>query len=290
MSRDRTVCMMRIRNEARWLGRNLERTWQVCSKVVLWDDGSTDLTEFVASESLKEDKTRRCPVSGQGGLIYTGTTPYGPAELHFLRSPYAEVVRPKERRNELRDKCCLWWYVKAAVDFQYVLCLDGDEMLSKKALAIMPDVWRHLDVACDWIACPIVYLWDSETQRRVDGIYGNSTDNIARLRFPRMFTIRRLDEQQLYDTKFNWQGTRGGLHCGSIPQDGFQDIKPGSLTIAQMEIIHFGYLEEAMRQEKFKLYNSIDPENDFEGRYLHVIGQPNVHAPGPVKVIPWEDV
>lgn len=294
MSRDRTVCMMRIKNEARWIGRNLERTWQVCSKVVLWDDGSTDKTEEVTRQSIQKlDGQRHI----NGGVIYHGQTPHGPVELHFLDSPYTAMVRPKMRRNELRDKNCLWWYVKGAIDFDYVLCLDGDEVLSRKALASFGEMWVWLSTqTCDWITLPFIYLWDQEDQRRVDGLYGDRTDpndppadGSPKLRFPRFFSIKRLDEQQLYDTKFAWQGTRGGLHCGSIPQEGFHDIKPRVLHAINAPVLHYGYLDKPLRETKFTMYNEIDPNNQFEGFYMHIIGEPNQHAPGPVQLVPWVD-
>lgn len=289
MSRDRTVMMARIKNEARWIGRNLERTWQVCRTVVLWDDGSTDQTEDIAFKSV-EGLGVPMEKAIEGGWIRHGTLACGDVELHFLRSPYTGMVRPKMRRNELRDKNALWWYVKSAVDFDYVLCLDGDEVLSRKALASFGEMWTWFrNRACDWIHFPVIYLWDSETTRRVDGIYGEGKDGVPILRFPRFFSIERLDEQQLYDTRFNWLGTRGGLHCGSVPQEGFHAIKPKALTAHHAYILHYGYLEAAMRQQKFTMYNELDPDNQFEGFYMHIIGEPNQHAPGPVQLVPWED-
>lgn len=293
--RDRTVCMMRIRNESRWIGRNLERTWKVCSKVVLWDDGSDDGTEAIACASVSSGLVESVP--GGGGIILKGTTPYGPGELHVVRSPYTAMIRPKMRRNELRDKNCLWSYVKSAIDFDYVLCLDGDEVLSKKALAAFGEMWTWFQTqTCDWITLPFIYLWDDEHQRRIDGIYGDRTDptkppadNSPTLRFPRFFSIKRLDEQQLYDTRFNWLGTRGGLHCGSVPQEAFHQIKPVQLHAHHAYVLHYGYLDRDMRVAKFQFYNEIDPNNTFEGGYLHVIGEPNQHAPGPVQLVPFAD-
>lgn len=300
--------MMRIKNEERWIGRNLERTWQVASKVVLWDDGSTDHTEVAALASLPanpkldtlagakllyesmsaERLVRWLPESG---WIAKATLPWGEAELHFLKSPYTGMVRPKMRRNELRDKNCLWWYVKSAIDFDYVLCLDGDEVLSKKALAAFPEMWVWFEnQTCDWISFPFIYLWNTEDQRRVDAIYGDRPeDGSPHLRFPRFFSIKRLDEQQLYDTRFNWLGTRGGLHCGSIPQEAFHQIKPKQLHARYAYVLHYGYLDRDMRVAKFQMYNTIDPGNKFEGFYSHLIEEPNQHAPGPVQFVPWSD-
>lgn len=280
--------MSRIRNEARWIARNLERTWQVCRHVVLLDDGSTDSTVACAVASITEPVEQRA----DGGVaIYRGMTSFGLAELHVVHSPYTGMVRPKMRRNELRDKNHLWAYVKSAVDFDYVLCLDGDEVLSKKALAAFPEMWVWFEnKTCDWISFPFIYLWNTEDQRRVDAIYGDRPeDGSPHLRFPRFFSIKRLDEQQLYDTRFNWLGTRGGLHCGSIPQEAFHQIKPKQLHARYAYVLHYGYLDRDMRVAKFQMYNTIDPGNKFEGFYSHLIEEPNQHAPGPVQFVPWSD-
>lgn len=286
--RDRTVMMARIKNEERWIGRNLERTWQVCSKVVLLDDGSTDATEGVAFASFAHGGGSE---EDAGVRVMKGTTPWGPAELHFMHSPYTGMVRPKMRRNELRDKNHLWAYVKSAIDFDYVLCLDGDEVLSKKALAAFGEMWVWLSQGtCDWISLPFIYLWDNEDQRRNDGIYGDRPeDRSPHLRFPRFFSIKRLDEQQLYDTRFNWLGTRGGLHCGSVPQEAFHQIRPVEFHSRNAYVLHYGYVDDSMRKTKFTMYNELDPNNSFEGFYMHIIGEPNVHAPGPVTLVPWKD-
>lgn len=285
--RSETVCMMRIRNEERWIGRSLERTWQVCEKVVLLDDGSTDRTLDAAIRTLQAGELR---VGSGNVMIFMAKTQWGPAELHILRSPYANTARPKERSNELRDKNTLWWYVKGAIDFKYVLCLDGDEMLSQRAIRGFSENWLLLgSMTYDWLNAYFVYLWDGEHQRRVDGIYGYADDKMPKLRFPRMFSILRLDEQQLYDTRFHWLGNRGGLHCGAIPQEAFHDIRPRSETAREFEVIHFGYIEDAMRQAKFKYYNEIDPNNEGEGFYKHIISQPNKWAPNPISFEPYAD-
>lgn len=295
--REQTVMMARIKNEARWIGRNLERTWQVCSKVVLLDDGSTDATESVAFQSLltvesltdlKGDSVPD-PSGDTVSWIAKGTTLGGFGELHFLKSPYIRGIRPKERVNEIRDKNHLWYYVKGAIDFRYVLALDGDEMLSNRALRGWPAAMQLLQGKIDMLTLPYIYLWDSETKRRNDGIYGNASDQVPHLRFPRLFTIRRVDPQTLFEMRFHWVGQKGGFHCGSIPQEAFQRIGPVGAVAPELEVIHFGYIDDPLRQSKFVFYNEIDPGNEGEGCYLHIIGQPDQHAPGPVNLIDYYD-
>lgn len=287
MSRDRTVMMSRIMNEARWIRRNLERTFLVAQTVVLWDDGSTDATEAECREALGSERSER---ANSWGWIGLGAGPEGPRILHFLRSPFTDAARSKQRTNEIRDKNCLWEYCKAAVDFDYCLCLDGDEMLSLEAVRTFHKAIALLKNDHDILTLPFVYVWDAENLQRIDGIYGNASDGLKQLRFPRLFTIKRVSEQALFDTRFAWQGTRGGFHCGSIPREAFgrsDGTFRGGLFSAP--IVHMGYIDDSIRRKKFEFYNTIDPNNEAEGCYRHIIGQPDCHASGPVQLASWSD-
>ncbi len=276
--REDWVAMMRIRNEERWINRSLERTFEVCKTVVILDDGSDDFTanealEAVGDLALDEEKDEYVSLDGE-------------RVLHYILSPFRPAVREMENVSEIRDKNFLWSYTKTRVNFKHVLCLDGDEMLSREAIRQWPTVEECLvSGTADVLTIPFIYLWDSETQRRVDGLYGDASDG-PRLRFPRIFTISRVTPDKLFDMRFEWKGTRGGFHCGSIPQEGFSF----SGAVANVPVVHFGYLPAELRQQKYEFYTSIDPNNEFEGRYLHIIGQPDRHAPGPVQLVPWEDV
>lgn len=283
--REDWVCMMRCRHEERWIRRSLERTFEVCKTVILLDDGSEN--DLMWQESMR---------SVLQGPLHRGSTPEivsstfhssGPRQLHYLSSPFRPAVREKEAVSEIRDKNFLWSYAKARANFTHVLCLDGDEMLSKEAIRQWPRIEEVLENGtADVLTIPFIYLWDSESQRRVDGLYGDDgRDGLPRLRFPRIFTIRRVSEEKLFDMRFSWQGTKGGFHCGSIPQEGFGF----SGGVVAAPVVHFGYIDEALRQRKFVFYNTIDPHNKFEGEYRHIIGQPDQHAPGPVQSVSWED-
>lgn len=285
MAREDWVCMMRVRNEGRWIRRSLERTFEVCKTVVLLDDGSEDETVEEAACALGEiadhyDDTFFPSLDGQ-------------RELHVIHSPFRPAVRKKEGVNEIRDKNFLWYYTKARVAFKHVLCLDGDEVLTKEAIRQWPQVEQFVEHGVDMLTIPFVYLWDSEDQCRVDGIYGDLGDGQPRLRFPRIFSITRVDEQQVFDMHFSWEGTKGGFHCGSIPQVHFTTRhQEGGINghFVAAPVAHYGYIDDSLRQRKFVFYNSIDPGNKAEGEYKHIIGQPDVHAPGPVELQPWEDV
>lgn len=284
--RERTICQMRVRNEERWIRRSLERTWQVCQTAVIFDDGSDDSTEEEAVKSFTFDSQA---LQDGDVTVYSGSVDRGPCELHYIHSPFTKAIRPKERVNENRDKNVLNSYCKSVIDYDYVLCLDGDEMLSKSAVRQFPDVWNFLDNNCDIVVLTFVYLWDAENLRRVDGVYG-PLSGISQLRFPRVYTIKRLEEHDLFNLSFAWEGVRGGgFHCGSIPMQNFTTPLSGLARTIDAPIVHFGYIDETLRQRKYIWYNHIDPNNEHEGCYKHIIGQPDQWAPGPVDLQPWED-
>jgi O-antigen biosynthesis protein len=272
--RERTWMMTRIKNEARWIARNLERTFQVAGTVVIFDDGSTDDTEQICERFLDHKELR--------DYGWYGRAPRWGRHIHFLRSPYAHEATP--RVDEVRDKNYLWAFLKERrTAFDYVLCLDGDEMLSRQLIHDWPLILRRMQTGVDVVVLPFIYLWDGEERQRNDGIYGPGADGYKRIRHARLFTTLRLEPLA---SSFVSQGHGGGFHCGSVPT-GQQPMRDPALWPAP--IVHFGYLEDDLRQSKYHFYTSVDPNNQQEGGYRHVIGQPNQLAPGAVEIVPWED-
>jgi hypothetical protein len=260
-----TVCMMRIRNEERWLGRSLERTWQVCQRVVIFDDHSTDQSRVVAIETMGQCHGSVDPTTAH--QVFHSAD--GTRVLHWLKSPFADSV------DEVRDKNFLWEYV-CGLPFRHVLCLDGDEALSLRAIRGFPAALNTLVSGGASVGVlPFVYLWNEETLRRVDGVYRD-------IRHARLFTIDRALEYRA--ARFVSHGL-SGFHCGSVPHQ----LNIGHRDMPELEIIHWGYLDEAIRQRKLEFYNTLDPGNEGEGYYQHVVGLPNHLAPGPVKLVPWSD-
>ncbi len=301
MAREDWVCMMRIRNEERWIARSLERTWQVAKTVVIWDDGSDDRTAVeVEQEFPDEVHEGEIRDNGLATIIESPTH-----ALHYLHSPFRPAVNTMEEVSEIRDKNVLWWYVKSQVQFKHVLCMDGDEKLSLGALRHFQQAEDMLLGGIDMLEVPFIYLWNSMDVRRIDAIYGDRdgsrggevADGLPRLRFPRMFTVVRVDPYDLFEQRFAWHGHRqgrrvlGGFHCGSVPQENFHP-NGGQPTrdVFPHPIIHYGYLHEQDRVAKHAWYNKIDPKNVYEGEYKHIIEEANMHAPGPSQFARWEDV
>ena len=294
--RERTVCMMRVRNEQRFIRRSLERTFEVCKTVVLWDDGSTDRTEDEALLTLGNRPTFEDSARFSGWIARAKE---GNKELHFLHSPFtADVRQPSVRVNEIRDKRALWNYVQTATDADTFLCMDGDENLSRRAVREWSAVHAELDQGVDMVHLSFVYIWevkaDGSLLQRYDGIYGPSKDtiNLRTLNFPRVFTTRRVSPDDFFMMTFAWVGSHS-FHCGSIPRQSFlvgpDRCEPCSQALP-LPVVHLGYVDENLRQGKYEFYNRIDKDNIFEGRYLHIIGEPDQHAPGPVQLAPYEDL
>ena len=287
--RDKTICMMRVKNEGRWIRRSLERTFQVCFQVVIFDDGSSDNTEAECYSALGYDlpeETRNIEVS------YSLSRKN---KLHFIKSPFCSGVQPYNRTSEIRDKNMLWWYCQANLQWDYMLCLDGDEWLSLDLIRNWKKAINMLDYSIDMLSLPFVYLWDSEDVQRMDGIYVPDAGPGKRLAFPRLFTWKRVSDQNRFNMMFKWSGTRGGFHCGSVPREGFMVQEGISEKIPEVQrfnhlIVHAGYLNEELRQSKYEFYNRVDPDNEFEGKYLHIIGEKDRWAPGDLQFAPWKDV
>lgn len=275
--REDCIAMYRIRNEQRWIRRSLERTWQVCESVVIFDDHSSDntFTEILWSmgESDVVDAMRNHYGSKLGGGINPPprsiqVTANG-RHLHWITSPFQDTV------DEVRDKNHLWQYV-CDLKFRHVLCLDGDEMLSQAAIRHFASATDRLEHGgADVIVMPFIYLWDAEDKRRVDGVY-------ADIRHARMFTVDRAP--YFRECQFAARG-RAGFHCGSIPDR----LSINHFDMREMEIIHFGYIDNAIRRAKLLFYNDLDPNNEGEGYYRHIVGESNHLAPGPVRVVDYLD-
>jgi len=255
------LCMMRVRNEARWIRRSLERTWQVCKTAVVFDDHSTDQTfsEAVATmgASIKYDQ------HPSGVTVLTDDR-----ELHWLASPF------QDQTDEVRDKNHLWEYV-GGLKFRHVLCLDGDEMLSLEAIRQFENACGRLEQGgASVIVMPFMYLWDTERYRRIDGVYND-------IRHARLFTIDRAPDFR--SARFFARG-RAGFHCGSIPEH--LNINHFDFN---MPVIHFGYLDAELRERKLAFYTNLDPNNEAEGYYRHIVGEANHLAPGPVRLAEYID-
>lgn len=154
--------------------------------------------------------------------------------------------------HEARDKDFLLARVwEVATEGDWCLMIDGDEMLHpldhdavKAAVnsAMAPSY-----------SLPIVYLWDREDQQRVDGRYSSSWR-------PSLF---RLTHRGL---KFQRTEFGGNFHCTSVPEELIS-----CAAAIPARLLHLGYLHREDRVRKYEWYNRVDPNNEVEDRYRHMV-------------------
>lgn len=268
------ACVMRIKNEARWIAASLKATLKVVSICVILDDHSTDETEHecagLCTHRIPLEWWQRENLRGQTG--WAGTVEK--SLLVYCKSNFSGV-------DEARDKDYLLTLLDAcqAVHVEWLLALDGDEILSRKAVSALqsrPDIPPI-------VTFPFFYLWDYPDVRRIDGIYGDSPDGYPKLRFPRLAHLPSYGQPL---NSLRYQRTQRGphFHCGSLPRP-----YPEAPEFAPYPVLHYGYIDEEMRQAKYEFYTHLDPNNKAEGDYKHIIGKPNIHAPGPLEFRTLED-
>jgi glycosyltransferase involved in cell wall biosynthesis len=186
----------------------------------------------------------------------------------YLASPFTGL-------NETRDKDWLLEQVIRSLpgdeltgeSHYWVLCIDGDEELEKDGTnKIRKMVWADPRALSFYFK--ILYLWDSPDLVRVDRRYGEFDR-------PSMF--------RLINPGFRFQSTPwgGNMHCSSIPQEFLGHAKTSGVAL-----LHYGYMLAEDRMSKWKWYNTVDPGNEMEDQYRHMI-QGDVGGPGAGETLKW---
>ncbi len=137
------VAMYRLKNEARWIEKSLESISDLCSKIVILDDGSTDNT------------------------------------IEICRS-FSNVVDIYQQKDllldEHRDRTkLLMMALKQNPD--YLLALDGDEFLMPKSQDILLEELNVIYPDKFMFQFQFLYVWDKFNQYRYDGVYENIWHN-----------------------------------------------------------------------------------------------------------------
>lgn len=154
--------------------------------------------------------------------------------------------------NESRDKTFLLSQITRRIPMEeignnsphWVICIDGDEEVYAPDLEKLK---RTIHRGCSY-SFQILTLRDDPTHIRVDGPYSN-------LLRPSMFRLIKPG------MKFMSHATHGGgFHCSNVPADiGF------GVTIHEPEpvrLLHYGYMEKADRERKYKFYMEHDPGHE----------------------------
>ncbi len=229
------VGMMRIKDESRWIGDVLRSIQPLCDHIFVLNDNSTDDTGKICRSFEK---------------------------VTVFDSPFSGL-------NESRDKNWLYDQIMAHCEPNYILCVDGDEVLESNG----PDIIRHT-VAVGGrqsYSLQIAFIWNDPDHVRVDRIYGDFWRPSLFKPFverPHVPDDRRLlGEFRFMATPFgrHVNSDQPNLHCSSVPQ---RLIHGRGLCPARLK--HYGYMDRADRVRKLDYYTSIDWANAAEDSYRHV--------------------
>jgi glycosyltransferase involved in cell wall biosynthesis len=229
--------MLRIRDEERWISDAIESILPLCERVFVLDDHSQDRTAEICK---------------------------GFDRVTVYPSPFAGL-------DEARDKNWLAERVRAACDPDWIVCIDGDEVLVPGGAEIIRETVVETE-SCHAYAFRIAFLWNDENTVRTDRIYGSFWR-------PSLFApYHGRDELIINELKFLSTpfGRRSGnnspnLHCSSVPQ---RFIHGHGRCPAVL--LHYGYMHRADRVRKLDYYTSIDWLNRAEDSYRHMTQGDNV--------------
>ena len=227
--------MLRVKNESRWIRHVLDSMIPLCERIFILDDHSTDCTAQI------------CRLTNECVTVYD--SPFQGLDESRDKNFLLDRIHSNISDSTLRgDPCSPYW----------VLALDGDEVLESKGQQIIRDT-INTTIANSY-SLQVKYLWNEETNVRVDGVYANFCR-------PSIFRV--------FNKTFKFMSTPWGnganFHCASVPQElihGFHKC-PARLW-------HYGYLDKDLRRTKYDWYNKIDPDNAMEDCYRHIIqGDPD---------------
>jgi hypothetical protein len=226
--------MLRIKNEARWIDRVLKAIVPHCERIFVMDDHSTDGTpEF-------------CRAVGEKVTVWA--SPFDTMDESRDKQWMLDRMALSVPDHHLAgDPCSPYW----------ALAIDGDEEMTPGSAQFLRAA-VHTTGAKAWRA-RIPFLWNSPDTVRIDGVYSSSFLNHGR---PSLF---RMMNRNFGFLKTPW-GNGSNFHCSSIPQELLGSAMPSEITLK-----HWGYLDPADRIRKWDWYSRIDPHNDAEDWYRHMI-------------------
>src|SRR5271154_313904 len=249
------AAMLRVRNESRWIGRVLRSLTPLCANTYVLDDGSTDNTVSICQ-------------SIPNVTVYE--TPFKDSDTWDHGHPLIDETRDKD-----------WLLAKIMSDSKpdWVLQIDGDEELEPAGVAqILESINGGLYSA---FSLNVVYLWNNEHTMRVDGLYQHITRQS-------LFSTKGSDLK--FKPTIHGKGTTTNLHCTNVPAD-----RSHSFAECPARLIHYGYIDRAMRLKKYNFYLTVDPDNELEDRYRHIVAGDLPEMPagaitkwgGPLTLVPF---
>lgn len=232
------VGMLRIHNESQWIAEVIESIQPLCDKIFILDDHSTDNTVEICMR-------------------------YHP-KVDVLPSHFSGL-------NESRDKNWLLDEITRRCKAEWILCIDGDEVMEPRG----PEIIRQTIAAhpnTSSYVLKIAFLWNDHATWRVDRIYNDFWRPSLFRPFhedPNKPDDRKLlSELRFMATPFGRaaNGNEPNLHCSSVPQRFIHGC-----GLMPVRLKHYGYVKREWRVKKLDHYTSIDWKNDAEDCYRHMV-------------------
>ena len=129
------VAMYRIKNEERWIKKSIESVLDICSEVIILDDGSTDNTVEICQSMDRVEIT------------------------HQSNLPRDEVRDYTKLLNMTMEK-----------KPEYILAFDGDEILAPNSKEILSEELNILYPENIVFSLQCLHIWDVPNKFRRDGI------------------------------------------------------------------------------------------------------------------------
>ena len=224
----KVACMIRAKNEGRWIARAIESVKLLCGDdVFVLEDGSIDDT---ASRAIE-------------------------AGAHVVSSPFAG-----QGLDERRDKNWFLGYVKDVCKPDWIIMIDGDEELE-------PGGWEKINAVLetnppvDCFAVRFLYFWNSFDTVRVDGVYKNMMRQ----------SVFRADSNLEFKSFYEGDGKNTnhvGLHVSNAPGLGNKTLRVAPLDVF---LYHYGYVHKEDRIRKYEWITKLDPANEAEDFYRHMV-------------------
>jgi Glycosyl transferase family 2 len=187
----KVACMMRVKNEARWIARTIESVKALCgSDIYVMEDGSTDDTAAIAERA--------------GAVV--------------LPSPFAS-----EGFSERRDKNWLLEQVVSKCKPDWIFMPDGDEELEPGGCEKLRRVLES-NPPVDVFGLRFLYFWNGLDQVRLDGQYGTL------LRRSLFRPVPGLTFESYYQGKGE-NDNHVGLHVSNAPGVGFHGLRDAPLQV-----------------------------------------------------------
>ena len=244
--------MLRIKNEGRWIREVIAAALPLCERVFVLDDHSTDATDEICERMGPKVTVIRSAFEGfdesRDREYLLGRVMNGVSDVHLRgdeRSPF------------------------------WALAIDGDELLDPAGVAAIRETLA--DTRHHAFKLPIRYLWNADLTRVMDGVYdeakhGSSVGHRS-VRMDGVYqTFARPSIFRLMNRNFRFQRTPFGnganFHCSSIPQE---LLHAAHVLIPGAPLWHLGYNDRADRVRKYEWYNRLDPHNESEDSYRHMV-------------------